>query len=285
MSGKQVAEFISKATDFSVCNENGDRVKNFLRDYDANDDGFVEEEQFLQFYLNASINKKTTVFDNLRSLGYGKDLRLKVDESKVGNVEFRESIRYKLVTQEDSYTHQVLANFDKMTRKCSEIIEIIKNKTLKGENSDEERNELKLIIRWSTQLKKFIYTMPPSVKVVEDILFRGAKNFEKLKEQGQVGYYKLVVLFSILFKSDKIRELLQVVSEGKCEPLPTSNENLKMGKSASNPRPETPGVQQEGPLGHEHGVHPQTRVQNHRPVAFRGDVAPGNFVRTHGHDN
>lgn len=231
MDNKNIAEFISKATDFSICSENDDRVKNFLKEYDVNDDGFIEEEQFLQFYLNSSINKKTTVFDNLRSLGYGKDLRLKVDEKKTGSINYKESIRYRLIMNGDSYTKEILTYFDQMTKKCNLLLNFVRNPEVEDEEKIKVRTELKLLIRWSTQLKRFIYTMPPSISIIEDILFKGLKNFEELENQGQVGFYKLVILFSILFKSEMILDLLQIVSDGKSDCLPTSNDNLQSGNN------------------------------------------------------
>jgi hypothetical protein len=273
MNNKHVAEFISKATDFSICSENDDRVKNFLKEYDVNGDGFVEEEQFLQFYLNSSINKKTTVFDNLRSLGYGKDLRLKVDEKKKGNVNYKDSIRYKLIMNGDSYSKEILIYFDKMTKKCNKLLKFVRDPEVSDGEKKKIRTELRLVLRWSTQLKRFIYTMPPSISIIEDILFNGLRNFDDLEHQGQVGFYKLVVLFSILFKSDMVLDLLQIVSEGKSDTMATSNDNLRSGKQSllfnADFRSQTSRTRQKGSLGHEHGVHSSTRVQDNSRVFVR----------------
>ena len=230
MSKKQIAEFTCKATDYTTCSENDDRVRNFQKEYDINGDGFIELPQFLEFYLNAAINKKSTVFDNLKSLGYGKDLKLKAEDTQVGNFNYKESMRYKLIVNGDAYMRRILKSFEKMSLNCSELIREIKGEETEPDKKNHITKNIKLMIRWSNVLKKFIYTMPPSLSIMEDILFKGVQNFENLEQQGQIGFYKLIVLFGILFKSDNMKKILQIVSEEKMESIPTSNDTLTQGK-------------------------------------------------------
>jgi hypothetical protein len=229
MGKKHIAEFICKATDFSICSENDDRVKSFLKDYDVNDDGFIELPEFLDFYLKASLNKKSTVFDNLRSLGYGKDLRLKVDEDRANNFDYKNSIRYKLIVNGDKFLNQILKHFDIMTTKFTDMVSIIKNETDDLEKKSKLKNQCELVFRWSIVLKNFIYTMPPSITMIENILFGGYKILDNLDKQGHIGGYKLYILISILFRQKEIKKMLEIVSQGKSDHSPTSNDNLQSG--------------------------------------------------------
>ena len=230
MNKKQLADFICKATDYSICSENDERVKTFLKDYDINGDDLIEEPQFLEFYLTASINKKSTVFDNLRSLGYGKDLRLKVDERKSGDFNYEETIRYKLIEHGDAYIEGLLRVLDKMTLKTTDMYDKIRDKKGLQEEKKQITQHIRVFIRWTNVLKTFINTMPPSISIVEDILFKGTENFRNFNTRGKTDHYKLVVLFGILFKSKEITKILQIMSERKIEMTPTSNDQLKSGR-------------------------------------------------------
>lgn len=232
MGPQQIADFISKATDYSICSEHDERVRTFQRNYDRDGDGYIELPEFLEFYLDSSLNKKSTVFDNLRSLGYGKDLKLKVDERKAEKFDYRQSLRFKLISSGDAYIKTVLQNFEKMSTKCTQMNQRKKSSETSPEEAELIAKNLRLMIRWSTVLKTFVYTMPPSVAVVEDILFSGVEQLEDLNKQGQIGFYKLVVLFAILFKPKKIIRILQVISQHKAEPNATSNENFKQSRAA-----------------------------------------------------
>ena len=230
MSKKQTAEFICKATDFNVCSENDDRVKNFQKEYDSNNDGFVELKEFLTFYLNAAMNKKSTVFDNLKSLGYGKDLKLKSEQKIKGSLNYKESIRYKLICNGDFYLKNILQNFERLSNHCSEMIVIMRKEGTIEEEKENIKKKIKLMIRWSSVLKKFVYTMPPSLSIVEDILCKEMKIFEDLNKQGQFGFYKLIILFGILFKPKAMKKILGIISCEKSGITQTSNDNLNEGK-------------------------------------------------------
>lgn len=228
MGKKHIAEFICKATDFSICSENDERVKSFLKDYDSNDDGFIEQKDFFDFYLKSSISKKSTVFDNLRSLGYGKDLRLKVDEDRANDFDYKNSIRYKLIVNGDQYMNKILTHFDIMTKKFTNIVYMVKNENEDLEKKSKYKHQCQLIFRWSRVLKNFIYTMPPSISIIESILFGGNKMLHDLDKQAHIGTYKLYILVSILFKQKEIMKMLEIMSQGKSDHI-TSNDNLQSG--------------------------------------------------------
>lgn len=285
MDSKKIADFISKATDYSICSEHDERVRGFQRDYDRNDDGCIELPEFLEFYLNASINKKSTVFDNLRSLGYGKDLRLKVDENQADNFDYRDSIRYKLVVNGDAYIKTILRHFETMSIKCTQMNQLKKSEATPPERLDYINKNIRLMIRWSNVFKTFVYTMPPSISVIEDILFSGVAQLEDLNEQGQIGFYKLIVLFGILFKPKKIFKILQIISQSKVEVNTTSNDDLKQSgwPSEITGRRGPAERTQKGPLGRERRPGPQAEPRADDRVAGRGRRA-GNHFPENGND-
>lgn len=285
MNSKNIADFISKATDFSICSENDERVRSFQRDYDRDNDGCIELAEFLEFYLNASINKKSTVFDNLRSLGYGKDLRLKVDEKKAENFDYRESIRYKLIINGDAYIKTMLKHFEVMSNKCTQMNQIKKAGSASPEELEYIDKNIRLMIRWSTVFKTFVYTMPPSISVIEDILFSGVKQLENLNQQGQIGFYKLIILFGILFKSKKIFKILQIISQNKTEPNPTSNDEFKKSSPTNRvtSRRGATGRTEEGPLGRKRRVRVQIEPGSDHGVSGRGHRARNHFPENGNH--
>ena len=70
----------SSATENLYCDDNDERVLSFLNRYDKDKKGFINLEEFLQFYLNCSTEsnlKLHTVRNNLDSFGYNKNLELK----------------------------------------------------------------------------------------------------------------------------------------------------------------------------------------------------------------
>jgi hypothetical protein len=58
-----------------------DKIRKVFNEYDKGNKGYLKEEEFLKFYEVSSVSKEEIVWNNLRGLGYGPDLK-KIDESK-----------------------------------------------------------------------------------------------------------------------------------------------------------------------------------------------------------
>lgn len=112
MSRKQLAEFTSKATDFNHCSENDDRVSHFFEQFGNETKEWIPKEGFFKFYLNASMTKKSTVYDNLRSLGYGRDLRPKYAPENEVSSKNHESLRFKIVKSSRGLIAKILGKLN-----------------------------------------------------------------------------------------------------------------------------------------------------------------------------
>ena len=77
------------------CKSDDVRIKEIFQKYDGDKDGLLTEDDFLEFYLNASKEKKQVVMANLRKLHYRPDLK-RYDEIEIENVEMRTLPRYLL---------------------------------------------------------------------------------------------------------------------------------------------------------------------------------------------
>ena len=66
--------------DRSITSSDSQIIKVF-NDYDKDNKGYLKEEEFLEFYEVSSVNKEEVVWNNLRGLRYGPDLK-RIDESK-----------------------------------------------------------------------------------------------------------------------------------------------------------------------------------------------------------
>lgn len=72
MSKEQCRDFTCQCVGFSSYND--ERINGIYREYDGNKDGFLERKEFVDFYIKASQDKPSTVWDNLRNLGVSSDL-------------------------------------------------------------------------------------------------------------------------------------------------------------------------------------------------------------------
>ena len=54
---------------------NDERIQSMFKQYDVNNDGRIERQEFLQFYETAARNKPDTVRENLRAHNIRNDLK------------------------------------------------------------------------------------------------------------------------------------------------------------------------------------------------------------------
>ena len=96
MDEEGTARFIVAVTPSkSPVHHNDTRIKNFLKE-DKDNRGYVNEEEFINFFLKAlkDPRKSDTVWSNLEQMGIGKDLK-KNNEINENNVNFYERKNYR----------------------------------------------------------------------------------------------------------------------------------------------------------------------------------------------
>lgn len=98
MSRQNLADFTTAATENMSCTADDPRIKHLFDRYDPNGTGTLDFDAFIEFYTEsaaASEFKALTVRENLLSLGYGRDLRLRAETSAAL---WTSSSRYRLAT-------------------------------------------------------------------------------------------------------------------------------------------------------------------------------------------
>lgn len=72
MSKEQCREFTRAVIGLTSCHD--DRISSIYRDYDSNQDGFLEKKEFVNFYVKASFDKPSIVWENLKNIGVSSNL-------------------------------------------------------------------------------------------------------------------------------------------------------------------------------------------------------------------
>jgi len=73
MSPEGCANFIDSCT-HDFCKATDDRVKDLFKEFDDDSDGFLTEDNFLKFYIDATLHKTEIVWKNLAAHYYRNDL-------------------------------------------------------------------------------------------------------------------------------------------------------------------------------------------------------------------
>ena len=80
MSAKDLAHFVKDVTNAKdEINVEDSRVTNLMNEKDENHDGFIERDEFVNWYKKATIDKANIVLDNIKATGYRGDLK-KINE-------------------------------------------------------------------------------------------------------------------------------------------------------------------------------------------------------------
>jgi len=89
-----------------------ERVLNMFKTYDKNGDGFIEREEFLQFYQLACNQKPDTVRDNLRHHNIRADLKKLSEVREVESFKAQDMPRLK-ISKNEVYFDQLMSLLDK----------------------------------------------------------------------------------------------------------------------------------------------------------------------------
>jgi Ca2+-binding EF-hand superfamily protein len=94
MNPQQCCDFICSCTD-DKCSPDDSRIVSLFKQYDINEDGFIEMKEFLEFYRISSINKADVVRQNISAHNYRPDLK-KIIDFEPANVPRTALPRYNL---------------------------------------------------------------------------------------------------------------------------------------------------------------------------------------------
>lgn len=110
MTPDQTAAFISSCTNDN-CKADDTRIKEVFLKFDTDKDGFLMEENFLEFYNQACRDKKQVVWSNLQSQFYRRDLK-RYDEVKLARVDVKKLPRY-LLAQDEAFFKMMFCLLEK----------------------------------------------------------------------------------------------------------------------------------------------------------------------------
>lgn len=200
---------------------------NFFDTYSESTKAWVDLSGFLKFYLNSSLNKKSTVYDNLRSLGYNRDLRPKYAPAQEISSGLADTLRFKIVKSTRGLTANILEDYETYKAFMLRLLRGLKEKTQGDEQEKARTSRLTVLyVNWAKKVKGFLMTLPPSPEVIQRILFEGFSKREGLKVESEVEFYEMIVLFALLFKGKEMHTMMRILSEQNEEPAVTSNDDL-----------------------------------------------------------
>ncbi|KAL4488468.1 hypothetical protein ABPG72_013036 [Tetrahymena utriculariae] len=111
MSMQNCAHFIESCTK-DVCKVDDYRVKDVFQFWDSDKDGYLSEQDFLEFYRKGSKDKKETVMRNIQAHQYSDDLaRQNEIKMKLSQEEVQELPRY-LLSQNEMFQRQIFQLYD-----------------------------------------------------------------------------------------------------------------------------------------------------------------------------
>ena len=97
MDAKSCAKYISKVTTKETVNVDDERIKSFFDMYDKENVGYVTEDKFFEFYINAIVTKKEDiVWDNLKTMGIREDLHKMNEPDEIPYIDNIKLPRYSL---------------------------------------------------------------------------------------------------------------------------------------------------------------------------------------------
>jgi hypothetical protein len=205
MGPAETAKFAQIVLDSSSIGPDDSRVKDMIEKWDLDKDGWLNEQEFWNFYENATIHKPMVVWQNLKSLNYGNDL--------------------SFLCEEEYFSDDDLARFYIMTNQ--EFLDIIFGFLDRSDNLGK--------IAWD-----FLSRIPPIPKVIARITKLEGLDPEKLNNWDEVientsvyktMYYMYILEYLLEQKSTEDDDLLADYIEGNLQEFRSQwrNEFIKKG--------------------------------------------------------
>jgi hypothetical protein len=205
MGPAEIAKFAQIVLDQNSIAPDDNRVKEMIEKWDLDKDGLLSEEEFWNFYENATIHKPNVVWQNLKSLNYGNDLCF--------------------LCEEEYFSEDDLARFYIMTNE--EFLNTIFGFLDRSDNLGK--------IAWD-----FLSRIPPIPKVIRKITKLEGLDADKLNNWDEVientsvyktMYYMYILEYLLEQKSTEDNDLLADHIEGNLQEFRSEwrNEFIKKG--------------------------------------------------------
>ena len=177
MDTSACSDYISKVTGVKeITSLNDTRVTQFFQKYDPDNTGYITEDKFLEFYLDAlRTNREDIVWENLKTMGVREDLRPKSEPYPIPLADTPALPRYRL-GNDKIFVENLFKLFNKCEKK-KEIFEFLfflstneemYNDILNNLNSIENDN-FKKIFEEKNNLLQSIYSLIIIESILQDI--------------------------------------------------------------------------------------------------------------------
>ena len=175
MTPQTCAAFVKDVTNsYENISFEDERVKSLFKSKDTNNDGFIEREDFVQFYVESTITKPKLVYENLHAMNYRNDLKT-----------FKEPF-YLNCSDEHKMYRYLLGNND-------DFIESLFNQVLMLNDNEDDNNKIfDFILNLSTNNK--IKNNVDNINFDEDVV-----DFNKIFETKNLYKFTYQIIFIIYF--------------------------------------------------------------------------------------
>ena len=191
MDMEACSNYITKVTGVREMTSIGDdRVTDFFNEYDKEKTGFITEEKFLEFYLDAlKTQKEDTVWENLKNMGIREDLHKMSDEYPIPYSDNNLQPRYTL-GNDNMFINNLFSLYDKCEKK-KEIFEFLfflatnenmYDNILNNLNKENENNFEKIFFNEKNNILLSLYNLIIIESILQDINI-DYTNFDLLKNK------------------------------------------------------------------------------------------------------
>ena len=171
------SDYISKVTGVrEITSLSDSRVTQFFKQYDQDNTGYITEDKFLEFYMDAlRSNREETVWDNLKAMGIREDLHSRNEPYPIPFAETTTLPRYRL-GNDKNFVQNLFNLFNKCNKK-NEIFEFLFFLSTNEEMYDEILNNLntteadnfKKIFEEKKNLLQSLYSLIIIESILQDI--------------------------------------------------------------------------------------------------------------------
>jgi hypothetical protein len=160
---------------------NDDRVNNLFKNYDPNNDGKIEREDFMMFYESASKNKPDTVRDNMRAHNIRPDLKKLSEVEEVSSYSKDDMPRYKISKNQQHFDLliSILDRKDSSSKAAWDLIQmlatnqVVYRRVLELQTAKDNGNGIDWNKFFDTQsVYKLLYTL----QIVEAVMEFGTRS-------------------------------------------------------------------------------------------------------------
>ena len=257
MYPKGVAKFVQGvSTSSEEIEEDDSKVTSFLKENDKDNKGYVNEDEFIQFYKDALRNKKfMAVWKNLKNMNIREDLKKKNDPIEIEYCENDKLPRYKLGNDLD-FMKSLINQYYKSPETNNNLLEFlmflttnekIYNEVLNIYNNNNEDNFVNKILNGESKGNNYIelnYIFIIIESILQDLeinlLFEnstsdneisiGNKEYKLIKENyepfdNEENKEKKINFFKNLIKSDNFNNILKLVNSLLIKVTQIENDN------------------------------------------------------------